>query len=791
MEDDQPSQSTDKQLPVLIPGVAHPCAEETDAARCDACVVKWIERRAEAAGMVADESTTHIVLLVPVRGLRSSSDRHRLRRRLRLLDIEAVLPREDDRIHMRFPRGMCPLHAVAEQLEGLGYALDLESTEVRYGHGLDELPPSGSSGLLRWVDGVAFVWRAIMGDRELQLVSISGVLLLAGFIVHLAGGGDLPRIILLTLSAVLSSTATFMDAVEVLKKLRVDVDVLMFVAAIGAAALGHYEEGAFLLFLFGLGSAGEHLALERAKRAVDALTDLAPDTADRIEPDGSTLRVPVEELEIGEHVAVHPFDRVPVDGDVAHGHSAIDQAPVTGESVPVEKAAGDKVFAGTVNGEGELVVLVTKRAGESTLARIMRMVEEAQAAQSPAERFTEQVERIYVPIVFLLTTSVIVLPGWLGWETWGQSFYRGMAFLVAASPCAVAIGTPAAVLCGLGRSARLGVLMKGGAALESLGRMKAFALDKTGTLTLGRPEVADIIPLSDVDADEVLRLAAAVEERVNHPLADAIVQESRRRGLELPQTGAVRQIAGSGARAEIAGVEVAVGRSTLLPGAAGDSAAAAELASRGASVVWVFRDGVAIGVIGLADQPRPEASAAVADLHALGVRSVAMITGDHSGAAAMVAEKVGIDDVRADLMPEDKLSIVEELREKYGSVAMVGDGVNDAPALAAADVGVAMGAAGTDVAMETADVVLMGSDLQLLTDAVALSQASRRMIIHNLLIALSVICIVSPLAVIGVANLGLAVVLHEGSTIVVVLNSLRLLRWKTGRRPTGNVAPAC
>lgn len=781
MQDDRPP--PDNRLPVLTPGVAHPCGEETDAARCDACVVKWIERRAEADGLVPGVSTTHVVLIVPVHGLQSEGDRRRLRRRLRQLDIEAVLPHEDDRIHMRFPRGMCPLHAVAEQLEGLGYTLDLESTEVRYGQGLDELPPSGSSGLLRSVDGVSFVWRAIMADRELQLVSISGVLLLTGFVVHLAGGGDLPRIILLVLSAVLSSTATFMDAVDVLKKLRVDVDVLMFVAAIGAAALGHYEEGAFLLFLFGLGSAGEHLALERAKRAVDALTDLAPDTADRIETDGSTRRVAVEELKVGDHVEVHPFDRVPVDGDVVHGHSAIDQSPVTGESVPIEKGMGDDVFAGTVNGEGELVVQVTSLAGESTLARIMRMVEEAQAAQSPAERFTERIERIYVPIVFVLTTIVVVLPGWLGWETWGESFYRGMAFLVAASPCAVAIGTPAAVLCGLGRAARLGVLMKGGAALESLGRMKAFAVDKTGTLTLGRPEVDDIVPFGDVDADEVLRLAAAVEERVNHPLADAIVQEARRRELKLPEAGAVRQIAGRGALAEIAGVEVAVGRSTLIPDAGGDRAAADQLASRGASVVWVFRDGASIGVIGLADQARPEASAAVADLRALGARSVTMITGDHGGAAAMVADRVGIDDIRADLMPEDKLTIVEELRTKYGCVAMVGDGVNDAPALAAADVGIAMGAAGTDVAMETADVVLMGSDLQLLTDAVALSQASRRMIIHNLLIALGVICVVAPLAVIGVAGLGPAVVLHEGSTIVVVINALRLLRWKTGRRP--------
>jgi len=784
MDDDR--STAEQQLPVLVPGVAHPCGEDTDAARCEACVVNWIERRAEAQGVRPDDVSTHIVLMVPVRGLDAAGDRRRLRRRLKTLDIEAVLPSGDDRLTMRFPRGMCPLNAVAERLEGLGYTLELEATEVRYGQALDELPGGGTSGTLGLLDGMRFVWRAVLHDRELLLVSISGVLLLAGFIVNLSGGSDIIRVALLALSAILSSTTTFVAAIQILKKLRVDVDVLMFVAAIGAAALGHYEEGAFLLFLFGLGSAGEHLALERAKRAVDALTDLAPDTAVRIEPDGSTSRVPVEELLIGDHVAVHPFDRVPVDGEVVHGHSAIDQSPVTGESIPVEKSAGDEIFAGTVNGEGEIVAQVIKLAGESTLARIMRMVEEAQAAQSPAERFTARIERIYVPIVFVLTATVIALPAWLGWEPWAESFYRGMAFLVAASPCAVAIGTPAAVLCGLGRSARLGVLMKGGAALESLGRMKAFALDKTGTLTLGRPDVSEVVPFGDLSEDEVLQLAAAVEQNVNHPLADAIVQESRRRTLDLPEISGLRQVAGSGAIAEIAGIEVAVGRASLRPEAATQTAAGEQLSARGASVVWVFRGNKAVGVIGLADQPRPEAAAAVADLRALGASSVAMITGDHGGAAAMVAETVGIDDVRADLMPEDKLTIVEQLRAEHGSVAMVGDGVNDAPALAAADVGIAMGAAGTDVAMETADVVLMGSDLQLLTDAVALSQSSRRMIMQNLLIALGVICIVAPLAVIGVAGLGLAVVLHEGSTIVVVLNALRLLRWKTGRRPVAS-----
>ena len=771
----------DRHLPVIDSGVAHPCGDESNVEDCESCVVNWIERRAEAAGNEPQETATHVVLIIPVRGLGSDGERRELRRRLRGLDVEAALPRGDDRLHMQFRRGSCPLHEVAEQLEGLTCTLDLASTEVRYGDAAGTVPWAAPIGTAI-ADGVALTLRTILHNRELLLVTISGFLLLAGIFSSAFGGHFAVRVSLLAASAALSSTSTFVAAIEVLRRFRVDVDVLMFVGAFGAAALGHYEEGAFLLFLFGLGSAGEALALDRAKRAIDALTDLAPDTADRIEPDGSTVRVPVAEIIVGDHVAVHPFSRVPVDGNVVHGQSAIDQSAVTGESIPLDKSEGDGVFAGTVNGEGELVVQVTKSAGESTLAKIMRMVEEAQSAKSPAERFTERIEHIYVPIVFVMTAAVIVLPPFFQWEDWSVSVYRGIAFLVAASPCAVAIGTPAAILCGLGRSARLGVLMKGGAALESLGRMKAVALDKTGTITLGRPKVVEVIATGNVVPQEVIGLAAAVEQNVQHPLAQAIVLEAKSQSVVLPRTGAVRQIAGQGAVAEIGGLDIAVGRASM--GVVGVSATKAvqQLATGGSTVVIVFRAGAAIGVIGLADQPRPEATAAVDDLYALGVRSVAMITGDHAGAAASVAAAVGIDDVRSDLLPEDKLAIIEELRREYGSVAMVGDGVNDAPALAAADVGVAMGAAGTDVAMETADVVLMGSDLQLLTDAVALSQACRRMIMQNLLIALSVICIVSPLAVVGIADLGPAVILHEGSTIVVVLNALRLLRWKTGRR---------
>ncbi len=771
--------SVNRSLPVIESGVAHPCGDAIDASNCDACVIKWIEHRAAAAGVKPGDDEMIVELSVPVVGVETGHDRRRLRRRLADLSFVSGFDRHTHRLRLVFDRGTCPLHEITDRLTTTGWRLDLNATEVRYGTTADVI--AGRSMWKRSLHWPGLLVGTILHTRELLLVTLAGVLLAAGFGVTLWSGPEWLRWTLLGCSAVLSSTSTFPRAIKVVRALGLDVDVLMFVGAAGATLLGYPEEGAFLLFLFGLGSAGEHMALARAKHAIEALATLAPETADRIDADGTSRTVPVGELKPGDHVAVHPFDRVPIDGEVVHGVTSIDQAPVTGESVPVNKVPSDEVFSGTVNGEGEVVVQVLREAGESTISRIMRMVEEAQAAQSPAERFTAKIEHIYVPIVFVLTAIVIVIPPLVQWETWPESIYRGIAFLVAASPCAIAIGTPAAVLCGLARSARMGVLMKGGASLESLGRMKSIAFDKTGTLTTGNLQVTEIEVTGATTQDELLAAGAAVERSVSHPLAEAIVKRAQSRGLVLPEASSLRQISGEGATAIVGGSIIAVGRASL--GAVDDSVAAAanKLEDAGNSVVWVFRDGAVMGVIGLSDTPRSEVSEAIALLHEHGVKSVAMLTGDHAGAARKIAGAMGIDDVRADLLPGDKLGIVQDLRDRNGSVVMVGDGVNDGPALAAADVGIAMGAAGTDVAMETADIVLMGNDLRLVADAYQLSKASRRMILQNLILALGVICIVSPLAIIGVADLGPAVILHEGSTIVVVLNSLRLLRWSPRR----------
>lgn len=761
-------------LNVIEPTVAESCGLAEDE-HCEVCLVKWLERR-EAAAQGLSESPGHYGRLsIPITGVDGDHQRRAIRRRLRKSRLSARLPRNGHALEVYFERGSCSLHELSDTLTGIPVTLDLAQARVVWLEG-DEATGDEGPSAHRARDWCVVGLRAIRAHPNIALVLLGGLFLLVGAILHHTGRSPTAWIPMLGISAVLCSTQTFVSALGVLRRFHLDVDVLMFVAAIGAAVVGAYEEGAFLLFLFGLGTAGEELALNRARSAVEALSKLAPDTAEVIDSIGETRVMPVEDVTIGSAISVRPFDRFPMDGVIAHGQTAIDQSPVTGESVPVDKVEGDEVFAGTINGEGQVVVQVTKLSGESTLAQVMRMVEEAQAAQSNTQRFTERVEQWYVPAVMVVTALLFTLPPLLAGGAWDTWFYRSMAFLVAASPCALAIGTPAATLCGLARSARLGVLIKGGLYLEMLGRVRSVVFDKTGTLTVGRPVVVECVRFDGGDEDQLLRWAAAVESKVNHPLADAIV--NRASHLNLPEADEVRQIAGIGAEGRVAGVLITVGRAT-----GEDDERLHAMSEQGCTTVVVSRDGEAIGAIGLLDEPRAESAEAIRRLRALGITRVAMFTGDHRPAAESVATRLGLQDVQADLLPEDKLALVEQVGATDGPVAMVGDGVNDAPALARADVGIAMGAAGTDAAMETADIVLMGNDLRTLVDAIMLSRSSRRLIMQNLVIALGVISIVSPLAALGLAQLGLAVILHEGSTIVVVLNSLRLLRWRPRTTP--------
>jgi Cd2+/Zn2+-exporting ATPase len=578
-------------------------------------------------------------------------------------------------------------------------------------------------------------------------------------------------------------------------KFHFNIDLLMVVAAAGAAVLGAWLEGALLLFLFSLGHALEHYALGRARHAIAALAELAPQTAIVIR-DGRESSVPIADVRPGDRVVVKPAERIPVDGAVREGSSAVNQAPITGESVPVDKAPGEQVFAGTINGEGALVIEVTAAIGDRTLDRVIRLVAEAQTQKAPTQRFTDRFERVFVPIVLVADVLLIFIPPLLGVWTLEQSFYRAMALLVAASPCALALGTPAAVLSGIAQAARKGVLIKGGAHLEALGAIHTLALDKTGTITLGEPSVTDLRPATGATEDALLATAAAVERRSQHPLARAIVGAATRASLTVPEAGDLQSVTGRGIRSSIDGAVVEVGRllmfeerGAVVPAEVRN--AVAELEMGGRSTVVVFRaPGAAagtptgsaaasgwLGVIGIADEPRPDVRQTLDRLRQTGIRRIVMLTGDNAGVGNAIGQAVGVDEVRAGLLPEDKVAAIKELAEQ-GPVAMVGDGVNDAPALAHATVGIAMGGAGTAAALETADVALMGDDLGRLPFAIGLSRQARAIIRQNLYLSLGVIALLIVATTTGIIGIGPAVVMHEGSTLVVIGNALRLLVYR-------------
>jgi Zn2+/Cd2+-exporting ATPase len=619
------------------------------------------------------------------------------------------------------------------------------------------------------------------------LIALSGLLLLAGWAAEaLFGLPSTVADILYILACIAGGYNIATHAIPGLLKGRFDTDVLMLAAAAGAGMLGAWAEGAFLLFLFGLGHAGEHYALDRARNAVSALGALMPRTA-RVRQGDRLAEVHVADLHIGDVVVVRPGDRLPVDGVIASGSSAIDQSPITGESVPVQKQPGDEVFAGTINHDGALDVYVTRLAQDNTLSRVMKLVAEAQSQQSPTQQLTQRFTAWFVPAVLVACALLIVVPPLVGWLPLSQSLYRAMLLLVAASPCALALGTPAAVLAGIAQAARNGVLIKGGAHLENLGSLKVIAFDKTGTLTEGTCAVSDVVPLNGASPDDVLRLAAAVEQRSSHPLAQAVVGAARKKGLELPLVAGLDNLPGRGVRSIIDGQEVLIGGLKLFQEADGHALddvviqAVSRLETDGRSTMAISQDRRFLGVVGLIDQPRSGVRQTMRHLRDLGVQHLVMLTGDNQAVARRIAGAVGLTDVRAGLLPQDKLAAIAALRSQYGPVAMAGDGVNDAPALATATVGIAMGGAGSAVALETADVALMADDLSKLPFAVGLGRASRAIIRQNLGIALAVIVLLILTSVLGLVQLGGAVVLHEGSTIVVVLNALRLLGYRFKR----------
>ncbi|WP_438290885.1 heavy metal translocating P-type ATPase [Streptomyces sp. HUAS TT7] len=581
-----------------------------------------------------------------------------------------------------------------------------------------------------------------------------------------------------------------------LREKTLDVDLLMIVAAIGAAAIGQVMDGALLIVIFATSGALEALATARTQDAVRGLLDLAPTTATRLADDGSELTVATADLAVGDTILIHPGERVGADGRVLDGASEVDQATITGEPLPVAKGTGDEVFAGTLNGTGALRVKVERDAADSVIARIVAMVEEASETKAPTQLFIEKVEQRYSLGMVAATPAVFAVPLAFGADL-TSSLVRAMTFMIVASPCAVVLATMPPLLSAIANAGRHGVLVKSAVMMERLGQIDSVALDKTGTLTEGTPRVTDIRPLAGSSLDEgaMLALAAAAERPSEHPLARAIVDAARERGLGIPKTQDFNSAPGIGVTATIDGTTVAVGAPARLLGGATDArsarttAVAEELENGGRTAVLVERDGIPVGILGLADRLRPDAAATVTVLKTLTGTAPLLVTGDNARAAARLAREVGITDVRAGLLPQDKVTAVRELETAGRRVLVVGDGVNDAPALAAAHIGIAMGRAGSDLALETADAVVVRDELATVPKVVALSRAARRLVVQNLVIAGIFITGLVIWDLAATLPLPLGVLGHEGSTVIVGLNGLRLLRdaaWNRAAAPAGD-----
>jgi len=565
-----------------------------------------------------------------------------------------------------------------------------------------------------------------------------------------------------------------------LKRMRPDMNLLMVVAVIGAVAIGQWLEAATVAFLFALSLTLEAWSVGRARRAVAALLALTPPEARLLHPDGREETVSPDKVPVGGRFRVRPGDRIPLDGRVAEGAGSVDQSPITGESIPVPKAPGDEVFAGTINGEGSLAVESTKPVSDTTLARITRMVGEAQSRRAPSEQWVESFARYYTPTVMVLALAVLIIPPLIFGEPWEEWLYRALVLLVIACPCALVISTPVSIVAALAAAARNGVLIKGGVYVEAPARLKAIAMDKTGTLTLGRPEVVEVVALAEHTQEELLERAAALESQSTHPLAHAILAYSKAKGIAVPPLDEFRILAGKGAAGRVRGTEYWLGSHRYLEERGQETpevhARLEALSAAGRAIVVVGNDRHVCGFIALADTVRPEARQAVADLRVAGVEHIVMLTGDNRGTAEAIARETGVDEVYADLLPADKVTKVEEMVAKYGTVAMIGDGVNDAPAMGRATIGLAMGAIGTDAAIETADIALMSDDLAKLPWLVRHSRKALAIIRQNIAFALGVKAVFVVLTLFGYSSMWAAVAADSGATLVVVFNALRLLR---------------
>ena len=618
------------------------------------------------------------------------------------------------------------------------------------------------------------------------LVVTSGLLTGIGLLLHwLHLGPEWLATVAFAAATVAGGLLVFPAAWGALKKFKLDINVLMAVAVTGAWVIGEGAEAASVVFLFSLSELLESWASGRARKAVDSLLKLSPPTAIVKNADGTEQEIPVAEVAVDREILIRSGSRIPLDGQVISGDSSVNQAPITGESMPVEKKSGDPVYAGTVNGEGSLTVKVTKPASESTLARIIQLVGEAEESKPPTQRFVDRFAAIYTPAVFSVAILVMLIPPLLFHQPWHFWIYRSLVLLVISCPCALVIATPVSIVSGLTALARRGVLVKGGVHLESVGKLRALAVDKTGTITQGSPQVVGITPVGDLSEEELLRRAAAINTHSEHPLATAIVTAARARNVAFEPASDYASVTGQGAQATVDGHPHFIGNHKMSheTGVCTPEVEAilATIEGKGQSLAVLGHlphgdcKGEILGIIAIADTLRPEVVEALRQIHAAGVQKVVMLSGDNQRTASAIAKQAGIDEAVGDLMPDQKVDHVRKLVSQYTHVGMIGDGVNDAPALAVATVGFAMGAIGSDTAIETADIALMKDDLTRVAETVLLGRRTLAIIRFNVAFALGIKAVVLTLAFMGIAGLWLAILADTGATLLVIMNSLRLL----------------
>jgi Cd2+/Zn2+-exporting ATPase len=616
--------------------------------------------------------------------------------------------------------------------------------------------------------------------RQLITGIIAGILLVSGLILEFFTSLNIiPQVVFLSVIAVAGREILKKAGLSILKR-RLDMNCLISIAAFGSFFIGHGEEGAAVIFLFFIAESLEEYAADKARKSISQLLKLAPETA-RVKEGNTEVELHVHEIKIGDIIVIRPGEKIPLDGRVLAGHSSIDESPITGESIPVEKTEGDEVYAGTMNEEGYLEVKVTKKPEDTVLSRIVKLVEEAERKKSKTEKFVDKFARYYTPSVIVLAFATFIVPTFIlgyPWEVW---FYRALVLLVVSCPCALAISTPVAMVSALTSSARHGVLIKGASHLEELNRVKAVAFDKTGTLTKGKLEVTDIVGFNKHSREEVLSIAASLESRSEHPIAKAILKKARDENIQLKEISRFRAIKGKGLEAQINGKTYYAGAEKLFEDL---SIKLPQEVSRfeqeGKTSIFISDEDRAIGVIALGDKVRDKSPKIISSLKKLNIKTE-MITGDNKQVADSLAKRIGIDEYHAQLLPDDKVRVIEKLTNRFGSVAMVGDGVNDAPALAAANVGIAMGAIGSDVAIETADIALMHDDLSKIDYLMYLSRKTMHVVKQNVTASILIKGSFTILALLGLINLWVAVAVGDmGLSLMVILNAMRLTRVKAG-----------